>query len=89
MHTEAAEKAIPAEVSGAAREAAVGSMLEKKISGAKAHLRVVTNTMYAFVKWDDDYVKSKEEEEAWQAVSVDEQTCAVANSIAAHCLSLV
>ena len=68
MHTQAAEAAMPVEVSGAAREAAISSMLEKKIANVKAHLRVVTNTMYAYVKWDDEYVKTKEEVEAWQAV---------------------
>ena len=80
---------MPAEVSGDARKAAISNMLEKKTATVKAHLRVVTNTMYAFVKWDDEYVKTKEEEEAWQAVSVNRADMRSGEQGSAHCLLLV
>ena len=85
---EAADKSLPAAVTGAARDAAITQLVKQSEEDYKKHLRVTHNSQYSFWTWDEEYEKPDDLQDAWSKVLVTRQQARIDVQIYADCLRL-
>jgi hypothetical protein len=66
---DAASQELDDDMKDEARTQAKQSMARKKMAAVKQNSRVMSSSAYGYIAWDKDYVRTEQEEKAWQDMS--------------------
>ena len=59
---------------GDGRTKAAKAIVDKQVGEVMSHVRLIENSNYSLVDWDDNYQRPEQADTVWQATSVQRQT---------------